>query len=139
MMSILRKEAQAKGEKTFIGKCKHHGWNQYNIEVHNVRCTGCMADAAAKLRTKSKFESNKVKSEKQKAAITKGEKTFMARCRHHGETLYAVRNTANPVCIQCRKGSEKKSQCALNGKAKACKYILLRTVKSARDSAKAQT
>lgn len=137
MMSILRKEAQARGEKTFIGKCKHHGWNQYNIEVHNVRCTGCMADTAAKLRAKSKFESNKVKSEKQKAAIAKGEKTFMARCRHHGETLYAVRNTASPVCIQCRKGSEKKANTRSMEKRKR-KNTYYYELKAARDLAKSQ-
>lgn len=137
MMSMLRKEAQARGEKHFIGKCKHHGWNQYNIEVHNVRCTGCMADTAAKLRAKSKFESNKVKSEKQKAAIAKGEKTFMARCRHHGETLYAVRNTASPVCIQCRKGSEKKANTRSMEKRKR-KNTYYYEMKAARDSAKAQ-
>lgn len=137
MMSILRKEAQAKGEKTFIGKCKHHGWNQYNIEVHNVRCTGCMADAAAKLRAKSKFESNKVKSEKQKLAIAKGDKTFMARCRHHGETLYAVRNTSSPVCIQCRNVSGKKANTRSMEKRKR-KNTYYYELKAARDLAKSQ-
>ena len=137
MMSMLRKEAQARGEKHFIGKCKHHGWNQYNIEVHNVRCNGCMADTAAKLRAKSKFESNKVKSEKQKAAIAKGDKTFMARCRHHGETLYAVRNTASPVCIQCRNVSGKKANTRSMDKRKR-KNSYYYELKAARDLAKLQ-
>jgi len=137
MMQMLRKEAQSKGEKSFTGKCKHHGWVQYNIEVHNVRCTGCMADRAALLRSKSKFESNKAKAEKQRQAIAEGKTTFIAQCRHHGETEYAIRKTGSPVCIQCRNVSGKKANTRSMEKRKR-KNTYYYELKAARDLAKSQ-
>lgn len=137
MMTMLRKEAQAKGEKHFIGKCKHHGWNQYNIEIHNVRCTGCMADRAAALRAKSKCESNKAKSDKQKQAIVEGKTTFTAKCKHHGETIYAIRNTGSPVCMLCRKDTEKKGNIRTKEIRKK-KNTYFYELKNARDEAKSK-
>ena len=94
-----------------------------------------MADAAENLEAKSNLNQTKVKSEK-KAAIAKGEKTFMARCRHHGETLYAVRNTTNLSAFNAVKGLRRKPMRSMEKRKHVNTYYY--ELKSARDSAKAQ-
>lgn len=103
LITTLAKWAQEKGETRFQGKCKNHGWTEYETKYGKTYCLAC--------RTKHKevseaYKQNMLNSAERVKAIQAGEKTYFAICPNHGRTEYQVLSNKRGICIECRRNRQ---------------------------------
>ncbi|HJF29129.1 MAG TPA: hypothetical protein K8V79_13015 [Acinetobacter lwoffii] len=108
LISTMARWATEKGEDSFQGKCKNHGWTEFQIKYGQTHCVACRS--ARNKGPSETYKQNMRNSEARVKAIKAGQSTYIAVCRKHGETEYKILSNKRSICIQCRRKPENLSR-----------------------------
>lgn len=100
ILSIKKRDAMARGERSFIGQCGYHGDVLYYIFQGRAACSRCRA------KTRNGYSDEHLRRERiaeaRREAVKAGEKFFIGECKKHGRAAYIVLDDNKSACRECR-------------------------------------